>query len=127
MVATPEEFVSAVPVDGVIVANVASVVKVTTALGTGAPAASNTVAVTVVGADEVTEVVATPATLVSERDMPAREVAEAVDPVPVVVVVVVQAAEEAVPVPQAAVVLPPQPFNKKAIAIAADTLSTAAK
>ena len=48
--ATPEELVSAVPVDGVSVATaVLAVLKVTTTLETGAPAASNTVAFTVAG------------------------------------------------------------------------------
>ena len=48
--ATPEELVSAVPVDGVSVATVVlTVLKVTTTLATGAPAAFNTVAFTVAG------------------------------------------------------------------------------
>lgn len=48
MDATPDPLVNAVPEVGVMFAMVASVVKVTTALGTAAPLASLTVAVTVV-------------------------------------------------------------------------------
>lgn len=57
-VAIPEELVSAVPPDGVIVASVASVEKVITVLATGAPLVSVSVARAVVGAlleIEVTE------------------------------------------------------------------------
>lgn len=54
MVATPEELVSAVPVDGLRVATTASALKVTTTLGTGAPVLLNTVAFTVAGVLVVT-------------------------------------------------------------------------
>lgn len=50
MVATPDELVSAVPVEGLRVATVASAaLKVTTTLGIGAPVLLNTVAFTVAG------------------------------------------------------------------------------
>lgn len=64
MVATPEALVSAV-LAGLIVAKVVSVLKVITVLGTGAPLASNTVALTVAGALLEMEVTVTPEALVS--------------------------------------------------------------
>lgn len=63
-VATPEASVKAVAA-GVMVARVASVLKVTTALGTAAPAASLNVAFTVAGAPIEIEVTVVPAALVS--------------------------------------------------------------
>jgi hypothetical protein len=101
MVATPDALVSAVPLDGVIVAKVASVVKVTTALGTATPLLSDNVAVTVVGVAEAMEVTGAPAELVSEIVNALKEV--------VVVVVVEEPPEvEEVAVPDA----PPQPLKR---------------
>ncbi len=68
MLATPEPFVNAVPLVGVIFAKVASVVNVTTALGTGAPAPSNKVAETVVGPAVLIEVTGDPEASVSLSD-----------------------------------------------------------
>ncbi len=63
-VATPEASVRAVAA-GVMVASVASVLKVTTALGTTAPAASFNVAFTVAGASMEIELTVAPAASVS--------------------------------------------------------------
>ncbi len=65
--ATPEAFVRAVPPAGVMVAKVASVVKVTTVLGTATPFATMSIALTVAGARLEIEVVAVPELLTIER------------------------------------------------------------
>lgn len=86
-VAIPLEFVKAVPVLGVSVTNAASVLKVTTALGTGAPAASRTVAFAVVGPLLVTDVTVTPAESVNAiNNFGAVAVVVGVPPAAVVVV-----------------------------------------
>jgi hypothetical protein len=111
MVATPDALVSAVPLVGVIVAKVASVVKVTTAFGTGAPVASNTVAETVVGVAEETEVTDAPDELVRDIFKPDNVVVETVDPV-------VDPGEELEEDPVVLVVpLPPQLFNETIITV----------
>lgn len=61
IVATPAAFVNAVPEVGVMVAKFALVVKVTTTLGTTAPTASRTVAVTCVGSVVEASAIVTPA------------------------------------------------------------------
>ena len=60
ILATPEAFVNVVPDAGDIVPYAASVLNVTTVLGTGVPAASFKVAVTVAGDAVLIEVTATP-------------------------------------------------------------------
>lgn len=65
-VATPAALVKAV-LDGLMVARVASALKVTTALATGAPAASVKVAFTVAGAPVEMEFTVTPAASVSAK------------------------------------------------------------
>jgi len=84
IVATPLASVKAVPAVGVMVARVASVVKVTTELGTTAPAAFLSVAFTVPGAPLVMVVVAAPAASVSASVKVGTGVAGVVPVVPVV-------------------------------------------
>lgn len=97
-VAIPEELVKAVAA-GEMFARTVSVLNVTTALGTNAPAASFSVAFTVAGAPVETEVTVAPAALVSASvNVGARVVV-----VPVVVVVVVVVVEgEPAPLPHPA-------------------------
>jgi len=98
-VATPEELVSAVPPEGVIVASVASVEKVITVFATGAPLVSVSVARAVVGALLEIEVTEVPLELSSTK---------ASVPLAVVVVPVGGVVVEVVPVVTAC---PPQPAS----------------
>jgi len=111
IVATPLASVKAVPAVGVMVARVASVVKVTTELGTTAPAAFLSVAFTVPGAPLVMVVVAAPAASVSASVKVGTGVAGVVPVVPVVPDVPdVPAAPEATGVPPD----PPEPQPARA-------------
>ena len=110
MLAMPAASVSAVPPTGFMLARVASVVNITTVLGTAAPAAFFRVALTVAGAAVEMEVVVAPAAVVSAIvSVGAVTAAVVVAPTPEAVAnVFVTGTPEAAP---AAAPPPPQPVS----------------